>query len=840
MKKDFLKKYLPYLVAFVTFVVLTLAYASPVLDGKVLRADDQIAGKGMSHECVEYNKTGHYSFWTGSMFSGMPSYQSGGGKYPAPAVQIPFGKLTRFGFTGVLALILGYFIGFFILLRAFKIDTWLAIVGAIAMALSSYFFIIIAAGHNSKVVALAFLAPVIAGFYLIFQKKYAWGAALTMIYTSLSVFQHPQMTMYIFMLIGVIACAELYIHIKEKRWKDLFLGILIFAASFGLGVGTQVAPFMANKEYLNETMRGGHSELTKADDTENKTEGLDLDYATQWSYGIDETMTLLVPGVKGYASTYDVGTDSKLYQTMTKNGVPRKSAADFCANMPGYWGDQPFTSGPVYVGAIVFFLFVLGLIIVKGPYKWALIVATLFSIMLSWGRHFMPLTELFFNYFPMYDKFRTVASILVVAEITMPLLGFLAIKTIMEKSVTKEKLIKDIYISAGITAGLCLLTLVFSGTCSYTCAGDEQIFAQYPEWLSGAIIAERAAMFRASAWRSLFFVLLGAGLVWLYAKEKLKFGYFVALLGCFILMDMWPVDRKYLNDRNFVSSRQIDSYFKPLPYEEQLLKDEDPNYRVLNLSTNTFNDSRTSYHFKSIGGYSAVKLRRYQDLIDAHLIGEMNALFGAISQTGGQLANCESDNLFPVLNMLNMKYAIVPLKDGSALPVQNPNAMGNAWFVDSVFVAQNPDEESAMLNTINLRNSLVTDAKFGEFIKGFAAHHDTSATIKLTAYAPDYVEYEATSAEDGIAVFSEIYYPYGWNAYIDSKPVDHFRANYTLRALNIPAGHHLIRFEFRPDVVEKAGLVSVTCKYLLDLVILGLIVLAIIDARKKKKNKNIA
>ena len=835
MKKDFIKKYLPYLVALIVFVVLTIAYASPVLDGKVLQADDQIAAKGMNHECMEYNKTGHYSFWTGAMFSGMPSFQSGGGKYPAPAVEIPFGRLTRLGFTGVLALIIGYFIGFFILMRAFKIDTWLAIVGAIAMALSSYFFIIIAAGHNSKVVALGLLAPVIAGFYLVFQKKYAWGAALTMIYTMLAILQHPQMTLYMFMLIGVMACAEIYIHIKEKRWKDLLLGILIFGASFGLGVGTQIAPFLTNREYLGETMRGGHSELTKADDSENKTEGLDLDYATQWSYGIDETMTLLVPGSKGYASGYNVGTDSKLYKSLTSHGVPRRDAANFCEHAPGYWGEQPFTAGPVYVGAIVFFLFVLGLLIVKGPYKWALLVATLFSIMLAWGRHFMPLTEFFFNYFPMYNKFRAVASILVVAEITMPLLGFLAIKTIMDKAVTKEKLLKNVYISAAITAGLCLVALIMSFTASYTCAGDEQTFAQFPDWLKDAILVERASMFRTSVLRSLVFVAFGAGLVWLFVQEKLKFGYFVALLGCFILLDMWPIDRKFFNDDNFVAKKQLDKYFTPQPYEEQLLADTDPNFRVLNLSTNTFNDSRTSYYFKSIGGYSAVKLRRYQDLIDAHVVPEVRSLFDAIVQTNGQLQNCQSDSLFPVLNMLNMKYVVIPMREGGPAPVPNPNAMGNAWFVEAVAMVNTPDEESEMLNKVNLRNTLVTSKDYEKFVKDFVAHHDETASIKLTAYAPDYVEYQSTSSKDGIAVFSEIYYPHGWNAYIDGKPVDHFRANYTLRALNIPAGQHAIRFEFRPAIVEKTGKISVAFRYVLNLVIIGLVVLAIIDNRKKKQ-----
>ena len=840
--KEILKKSIPYVAAAAIFIILSLIYAAPeVFDGKVLQAGDQISGKGMIQEVSEYHQTtGEYSWWTGSMFGGMPSYQIGGGKYPAPAVDIPYARITRLGFVGLMALFLGYFIGFFIMMRAFKVNEWLSIIGAVALTLSTYFMLIIPAGHNAKVVAIALLAPIIGGFYLIYRKKYGWGAIITLIYSSLGIMSHPQMTYYIFMLIGVLFCAELFIHIREKRWKDLAISTLIFAACFGVGVGTQITPFMANREYAKETMRGGHSELVKDSDVTNKTEGLDLSYITQYSYGIGETTTLLIPGAKGYASAYDVGTNSKVYEAMVKNGMPKRQAADYCKGMPTYWGGNEGTSGPVYAGAIICFLFVLGLFIVRSPYKWALLAATLFSILLSWGYNFMALQELFANYFPMYTKFRAVESILIVAEITIPLLGFLALRDIMEKKVEKQQVVKGIYWSAGITAGICLLAFIASFFLDYTWGRDADIFAQWPEWLSAAVVAERAAILRASAMRSFLFVMLGAILVWLYVQEKLKFGYFAAVLGVLVLVDMWPIDRKFFNDNNFVKEKNYKSYFAKKPWEETILEKEKDNlsYRVFNLTDpqGPFNDSRTSYYFKSVGGYSAAKLRRYQDLIDAHITSEINPMYKSIVQQGNQVFLMPSDTTgYPVLNMMNMKYAI--LNPENPVIVENPNAMGNAWFVDNVVIAQNPNEESDALNTINLHNTLVTDVKFQDFVKDFRPHHDSTAKIQLTKYAPDYVEYDYTAAEDGIAVFSEIYYPYGWNAYIDGQSTDHFRANYTLRAMNVPAGTHHIRFEFRPATVEKWGKVAIASKYVMNLTILSIIGLAIYKSvRRRKEN----
>lgn len=715
-------------------------------------------------------------------------------------------------------------------------------IGAILMALSTYFFIIIAAGHGLKAYALGFLPPIIGGFHLIFQKKYLWGCLLTILYSTVSVMMHPQMTYYIFMIIGVLFCAELYIHVREKRWKDLVIGSIAFVVSLGLGIGSQLTPFMANREYAQETMRGGHSELVKKSDETNKTEGLDLSYMTQYSYGIGETSTLLIPGSRGYASSYNVGVNSKVYDAMVKNGMPRKQAADYCKGMPTYWGGNEGTSGPVYIGAIACFLFVLGLIIVKGPYKWALLIATLFSILLAWGSNFMWLTELFAKYFPMYSKFRAVESILVVAEITMPLLGLLAIKEIMDqknqKTFDKKKMLKNIYIAAGITAGLCIVAIIASFFMNFSWGRDESIFAQWPEWLSSALISERAAIYRSSAFRSFVFVLLGAALLWLYTSEKIKFGYFVAILGVLVLADMWPIDRKFFNNDNFVREKQDKAYFSEQPWETDILSRENgnPSYRVFNLTDaqGPFNDSRTSYRFKSIGGYSAAKLRRYQDLIDAHISEEVNPMLQSIVQEGNHLTLKPSDTTsYPVLNMLNMKYAVVG--NEQRYVVENPNAMGNAWFVDSVVIASTPNEESDALNTINLHNTLVTDVKFKDFVKDFRPGHDESAKIQLTKYAPDYVEYDYTAGNPGTIVFSEIYYPYGWNAYIDGKPADHFRANYTLRAMNVPAGQHHIRFEFRPATVEKWGKASVACSYLIYLSILAIVGTGIYQAIKRRK-----
>lgn len=814
MNKQIIYKYAPYAVALVVFILIVVWYCSPMLSGKVLYQPDTNNWKSMSHEILEYKeKTGETTYWTNSMFGGMPAYQISS-EPPSRAWLKAISQIPYLVFPSPMVTLLGYFIGFFIMLRAFGVNKWLSIAGAIAIALSSYFFIIVAAGHNSKALTLGYLAPVIGGFFLIFRKRYFWGISLTMLFTAIGFMLHPQMSYYIMLMLAVFGIAEIVIHVREKRVRDLVVGVLLFAASWAVGIGTGYSTLRSNMEYMKETIRGGHSEIEKVDERQNNSSGLSLEYATQWSYGIPETFTLMIPDFMGGSSNYPVGKDSGIYEEMVAQGIPSRNAEAFCEALPMYWGDQPFTSGPVYVGAIVCFLFVLGLFLVKGPYKWALLAATLFSIFLSWGHNMMWLTELFFNYFPMYDKFRAVSSILVVAEITMPLLGFLALKAIMEKQVAREAVLRAIYYSAGITGGLCLVLWLFGGSLfDFRGAGDGQMFAQLPGWLSEAIVAERAAMLRGDALRSLVFILLGAGVLWLYVQEKLKAGMFTALLGVLLLADMLPVDKRFFNNDNFVLPKDDKNYFAMQPYEKQLLADPDPNFRVMNMTTNTFNDARTSYYLKSVGGYHGAKLRRYQDIIDQHI----------------------TQNNMAVLNMLNTKYFIVPGEDRQPAIVPNSEALGNAWFVDKVVPVNTPLEESEALRTFDLATEAVTDKQFAGQVAALETPVDSTASIVLTSYAPNRLEYATQSAQAKTAVFSEIYYPHGWQAYIDGQPVDHFRVNYILRALDIPAGKHTVCFEFHPDAIYKADRLSYLFIFIMYGSIIGFIAYSIWKRRRACK-----
>ena len=825
MKQFDWKKLLPYAVAIVAFVAIAMIYCAPLLEGKVLVQGDVNNWKGAAQEArAFYDEHGYSPWWTNSMFSGMPTYQITG-NLPTSELRATMEQISHAGFAGdwtIVGIIFAYFFGFFLMLRCFKVNPWLSIIGGLAIGFSTYFLLIIPAGHMTKAAALGFLAPVIGGFYAIFRKQYWLGAPLVAIYGTLSLNLHPQMTYYIFMLIGVMACAELYIHIREKRWKDLGISVGVLAISLLLVFGTKWSWLEMNQSYLKETMRGGHSELTRSGDDKSKPAGLDLDYATAWSYGVDETMTFLIPNWEGGASGYNVGEKSQLCETMKDNGVPKRSAEQFCQQVPTYRGEKAFTSGPVYMGAIICFLFILGLLIVPGPYKWALLVATLFSVALAWGRNMMWLTELFFNYFPMYNKFRAVESILVVAEITMPLLGILALQQIVDKKIAWEKLRVNMFIAGGITAGLCLFFALFAGLVDVTSSYDVQWVNQVPAWLRDAIFDERTAMIKADAWRSFIFIALGFAVVYWYAwksnSESLNtkpstLNYILyAALAVLVLADMLPVNKRFFGNDHFVKAKDADAYFAMQPYEQQILQDES-YYRVLNLATNTFNDARTSYRLKSIGGYSAAKLRRYQDLIDEHISKEMNPLMQTVMRTQGFILPDENEGKdFPVLNMLNMKYAVVPLQGGKQAPVQNPYAMGNCWFVDEVILVDTPDEECALLSEIDLHKQAVADKKFAEAlditkpeVTPLMAFDESS--IELTSYAPNCLQYESMNERNQVAVFSEIYYPYDWHLYIVNANGERVelplaRVNYTLRAAVIPAGHHQLVMEFQPHALQ--------------------------------------
>ena len=845
------KRWLPYLIIFAVFFLAAVIYFWPVLQGKVMYAGDNINGTAAIQEGVRYHQeTGDYSYWTGSMFSGMPNYQIGGfQRYMVDSILYPIRWILSAGNRNPFFILPFYLLAFFLLLRTFKVDKWMSLAGAFAIALSSYFFVIIAAAHHGKCYSITWMTLVVVGFILTYRKQYGWGALLVMFFTYIGFFVHPQMSYYICMMIGIFFFAELAIATKAKEWKHFGIATAVFFASFAVGMGMGSANVFVNQEYAEETMRGGHSDLAKDTDSGNKTKGLDLDYATAWSYGINETMTFLIPNYMGGASGYNLGKDSQLEQDLKKMGVPARQAKQFCQSAPTYWGEKAFTSGPVYMGAVVCFLFLLGLLIVGGPYKWALLVATLFSVCLAWGHNFMPLTELFFKFFPVYNKFRAVESILIVAEITMPLLGFLALKTVADGSLSWKRLRNSIFVAGGVTGFICIVVALMSGSIDVTSSYDAQWKGQVGQQIYDAILDQRTAMLRSDAWRSLLFVLLGTGIAFVYAYMRynrpqvrnlnLYCGIALTLL---IVADMWTVDRRFCNDSLFVSPKDRDKAFKMQPYEEELLQDKS-HFRVLNLATNTFNEARTSYYLKSIGGYSAAKLRRYQDLIDVHIAPEMNPLMQTISQTYGFQLPCNADSIFPVLNMLNMKYAIVPLQNGQQMPVENPYAMGNCWFVNDLQVVDNANDEIAAIGKINLRNMAVIDKSFaGKLnvdipdIAPLMAYNEDK--IELTRYAPNRLDYLAQNEQNKIAVFSEIYYPHGWKLYLldkDGNPdveLPIARADYMLRAAVIPAGTHTLAMIFDPDSVHKGNILSMVCFALFALT--GCAVIGINIYRRKK------
>ena len=794
-----LKRFWPYLLAVLVFAVVACLYMSPALDGKVIASTDGVQARAAQHEGMAYfEETGNRTWWTGSMFSGMPNYQIGGGRFTSDDWTAPFKKVLLSGHKSVIAIVFIYFMAFFALMRSMKVDKWLSIVGALAIAFSSYFFIIIGANHHTKTSSLALMSVVVAGFYLIYNGHRKTGVVLTLLCTSAGLYPHPQMAYYICFIIGFFFLAELAKAAINKSWKAFGISTLIFAASFAIGAGTGTAATFTNLEYADETMRGGHSDLVKSSDADNKTKGLDLDYATAWSYGIDECWTFLVPDYMGGSSNYNAGSDSELCKDMIKQGVPKKSAEQFCKNVPTYWGDQPFTAGPVYMGAIVCMLFLLGLFVVKGPYKWALLVVTLLSVMLSWGYHFMGLTRFFFDNVPMYNKFRAVSSILVIAEITMPLLGFLALQSLVEAKKVGEDLSKKVLTAGGIVVALALVCLMF------TSGFEGRSDAQMPEWLTPMLIDARRAMLSADCWRSIIFVALGTAVVWFYTKsQKFTTPLLAIALGVLVLADMWPVAKRFMNDSHFSQGNAYEKEFKMQPWEKQILdSDKDPNFRVFNLTASPFNDARTSYYLKSIGGYSAAKLRRYQDLIDQHL----------------------SKMHMSVINMLNTKYIIVPDQQTGAPVVQyNPDAMGNAWFVEKIVEAKTPNEECDKLMTLDLHREAVVGSDYINNVKDLNPGADSLAHISLTKYTPEYIEYDAECSKPGTVILSEIFYPHGWKAIVDGKPADLYRANYMLRAMNLEPGKHHIRLEFRPESVDKGNVISMTFVVLMYLIIAGIL-----------------
>ena len=802
------------------FIVLAYAYLFPLLEGKELKMDDLVHHRGMSKELVDYrNETGEEAVWTNSMFGGMPGYMISV-IYPNNIISF-FAGLPRLWFS-IASFIFLYFVGFYILLSSLKFNRWLSVAGAVAFGLSSYFIIIIGAGHASKANALAFLPVVVAGVLMVFRGKQIPGAILFTIGLSMELLAgHPQIAYYGMLLIGIYGIVELIYALKEKAIVPFAKSVLYLLAGVVVAVGMNFSQLYTSFEYSKETIRGP-SELTS--DNENKTSGLDKDYVVQWSYGIDETLTLLIPNFKGGSTLANPGENSESYKTMREKGV--QNLKQNIRGISMYHGDQPFTSGPVYIGAIVFFLFIMGLFVVKGVYKWWLLSATVVSIVLSWGGNVMGLTSFLLDHLPLYNKFRAPSMTLVIAQIAMPLLGFMALNEILSGKIEKKNWLNGFKWAAIITGGLSLIFAVLPGI-----AGDFSGTAdsmRFPEWLIDSVIEDRKSLLRTDAFRSFLFIALAVGALYLWNLKKIQTTLFIGVLGILILIDLWAVDKRYLNNDNFVSKREAVNPFPEMPVDKAILQDKDLYYRVLPLQGDPFQDARASYYHKNVGGYSAAKLRRYQEMIENHFVPEMQELI-----KGLQASTSPDSVLAPLtaINMMNTRYLIYDLNNP---PLPNPHAVGNAWFVNDFKTVANADEEITALKGINPENEVVIDKRFLQFVDGKKFQKDLSGNITLTEYKPNYLKYSAKTSSEQLTVFSEIYYANGWKAYIDGKEVPYFRVNYVLRGLVLPAGDHTVEFKFHPESYYTGNTISLASSLLLILAIAGY---AFSEYRRKTKNK---
>ena len=835
-----LKRFLPDVLVVLLFAVISFVYFYPAdIEGRILYRHDSSAGRGMGRETGEFmEKTGEVTRWTNAAFSGMPTYQSAP-KYESSTTLDSVVKAYHLWLPENVWYVFVYLLGFYILLRAFDFRWYLAMLGAVVWAFSSYFFIIIAAGHIWKVMALAYLPPMIAGILLAYRGKYLAGLAVTGVFTAFEISaNHIQMTYYYLFIILFLVIGFFIEAIRKKKMMQFVKASAVCLIAGILGVLANISNLYHTWEYQKESMRS-KSELIKANTANQTSSGLERDYITQWSYGIDETWTLLVPNTKGGSS-----------MTPVSQSAAAESKADpmymqIYQQMGQYWGEQPGTSGPVYVGAFVLMLFVLGLFIVKGAIKWALLAATVLSIMLSWGHNMMWFTNLFIDYVPMYAKFRTVASILVIAEFTIPFLGMLALKKVIDepdciKTTIKGKKVNWLLVSFILTGGVAAAfaiapTLFFD---SFVSSAEQKALSGIPADQLAPLMANlkeiRVTMFTSDCWRSFFIIFLCTVVVYIYRIKKINAVTAVSIITVVCLVDMWQVNKRYLNDDMFVSNTLRTAPIEPMETDRQILQDKTLDYRVLNLASNTFNENETSYFHKSIGGYHAAKLRRYQELIEAHISKEMQQGFSAIANAQGDMTQVNGDSLMPVLNMLNTRYFILPLQEGKTMPLQNPYTMGNAWFVNEVQYVDNANKELDALDKIDLHKTAVADKQF-EAVLGKSQVQDSSSVVRITKYEPNELHYTVDSKNGGVIVFSEIYYP-GWTCTVDGKPVEVGRVNYVLRAININGGKHEVKLEFRP----KSLTTTETLAYI-SLALLALaVVISIVFGLKKKKGNTVA
>ncbi len=836
-----MKKLIPDLVVILTFAVLSFAYFFPAdIENRILFQHDTAAGAGAGQEAAQYHKqTGESTRWTDALFGGMPTYQiapSYESTTPLRWVQ----KVYQLFLPSYVNLTFILMLGFYLLLRAFKVPVWLSGLGGIMWAFSSYFFILISAGHLWKFITLAYVPPTIAGIVLTYRGKYLAGGILSALFIALQILSnHVQMSYYFLFVILFIVGAYFEEALRNKQLPRFFKasGVLVIAGL--IGISANLSNLYHTYQYSKETMRG-KSELVQTGNAAKQTSsGLDRDYITNWSYGIDETLTLLIPNFKGGGSV-------PLAQSETAMEKANPNYGGIYQQLTQYFGDQPWTAGPVYVGAFVLFLFVLGCFIVKGPMKWALFGATFFSIVLAWGKHFMPLTNFFIDYVPMYDKFRAVSSILVIAEFTIPLLAIFALKKIMEEPDILKKERKGLIISILLTAGIALLFAIAPES-----FGTNFVPAQEAQMLQSAVDQKmipanelsgilsnlkemRAALVGSDALRSFIIIGIGCALLLLYSRGKLRKSLTIAGITLLCLGDLWSINKRYLNDGQFVTPSIKTDTFKKTKADEIILQDKAPDYRVLNFAGDTFNENHTSYWHKNVGGYHAAKLRRYQEMIEHHISPEMQAAYQEIAKAGGEMQQVDASK-FRVLNMLNTKYFIFPAGKGQTVPILNPYAYGNAWFVNKVRYVDNANQEIDALNEELPTETAVVDAKFKPVLRNAtSSYKDSLSNIRLKSYEPNQLVYETENAKDGIAVFSEIYYPDGWHATIDGKPAKIGRADYILRAMYIPAGKHTVEMRFDPQSLHVTERIAYGA---IALLVIGIIVLILAYRKKLEKDK---
>ena len=827
---SFFKSFLPHVLAVIFFVLLTLLYFKPLLEGRTLQPADITQWKGMAQELLEFNKANPdvETVWSGSMFSGMPSYQFAVVGTPPNhlySVQqsVSFSNPETMGpvFVG---LVCAYI--FFFLLTG---NIWIAILGAIACSFSSYNFVILQAGHVTKAWAIAYMPLVLSGFLLIVRNKYLLGGALFALSLALELMSaHVQISYYLAIFCFALFVGYTTLCVMKKETQKLLKASLTFFIALCIALLPSIASLYADLEMSKESMRGP-SEL-KGKENVTPSTGLDIDYAFSWSYGVGETLSLMIPDIRGGASGGTVGKGSHLYKELQKQGQrPGKEVQTYT-----YWGEQPGTSGPVYFGATICFLFVLGMFVIKSKGKWLLLGVAFFFIFLSWGKNMLWFNEFMFQHLPMYSKFRAPSMSLVIPALIFPIIAGWGLMRIFKQESEPKEIKKYIFYSLGMTGGICLILSLIPGLFfNFQSLNDIQFTSQLPEWYYDALLADRASLLKADALRSLIFILLTAACVFLFTgNDKKRFSYALIGICVLILVDLWMVDKRYVNDSHFVKKGKTEQVFDPTMADNIILEDKSPSYRVLNLSTNTFNETATSYFHKSIGGYHAAKLRRYQELIDSRIRVEIQLIAQGF-QTATSLEDINQVfQTTPTLNMLNAKYIVYSAEQP---PLLNPERAGNAWFIQNIQWVNDANQELEALNTIDPRTMAVVDKRFADVVSKNTLVPDSMASIELLEYRPNYLKYESNTSSGQIAVFSEIYYKNGWKVFIDGEPADHFRANWVLRAMNVPAGKHSIEFKFEPDTYFLLASVGSITSLVLIFGFLGVLGFTIVTRFRKKE-----